>query len=48
MVSNTQRIEALERRVGELDGLEEKVRDLSSVRIEPETNSTKNCVAVLE
>ncbi|XP_062085582.1 probable zinc metalloprotease EGY1, chloroplastic [Humulus lupulus] len=29
MVKNTQRIEALEKRMGELDGLEERVRDLS-------------------
>ena len=48
MVRNTQRIEALERRVGELDGLDERVRDLGSVRLEPETNNALNRVAVLE
>ena len=42
MVSNTQRIEALERRVGELDGLDERVRDLGSVRLEPETTNALN------
>ncbi|KAF4354276.1 hypothetical protein F8388_021753 [Cannabis sativa] len=29
MVSNTQRIQELERRIGELDGLDERVRDLA-------------------
>ena len=48
MVSNTLRIEALERRVGELDGLDERVRDLGSVRLEPETTNALNRVAVLE
>ena len=48
MVSNTQRIEALEKRVGELDGLDERVRDLSSASQDSGSSDANNCIAALE
>ena len=48
MVSNTQRIEALEKRVGELDGLDERVRDLSSASQDSGSSDTNIRIAALE
>ena len=48
MVSNTQRIEALERRVGELDGLDERVRDLSETAREAGPSDTNARLVALE
>ena len=48
MASNTQRIEALEKRVGELDGLDERVRDLSSASHNSGSSDANNRIAALE
>ena len=48
MVSNTQRIEALEKRLGELDGLDERVRDLSSASQGSGSSDANNRIAALE
>ena len=48
MVSNTQRIETLEKRLGELDGLDERVRDLSSTSHNSGSSDANNRIAALE
>ncbi|XP_062118644.1 uncharacterized protein LOC133832296 [Humulus lupulus] len=48
MVSNTHRIEELEKRMGELDGMDERVRDLSSSSRNSGSSDTSNHIATLE
>ncbi|KAF4373740.1 hypothetical protein G4B88_002244 [Cannabis sativa] len=47
MVSNTQRIQELERRIGELDGLDERVRDLAPNNQNSRPTATQQQVASL-
>ncbi|KAF4376147.1 hypothetical protein G4B88_004951 [Cannabis sativa] len=47
MVSNTQRIQELERRIGELDGLDERVRDLAPNNQNSGPSATQQQVASL-
>lgn len=47
-MSNTQRIEVLKRRIRELDGLDERVSDLSTVAHETGLSNTNIRLAMLE